>query len=279
MALPDGSESRTPDGGAGPEEGAPLLVDRRGPVLRLTLNRPHRLNAVALPVYRALIEALADAERDGVTRAVLITGAGRAFSVGADLKAHGTGEPTAQERVRYVRGGQQANRAIQRSPLPVIAAVNGHAVGAGLELALSADLLVVASEAKLRFPEAALGTFVGGGVTYSLPRRVGMARARELLLLARFFTPDEALEAGLVNRVVPATEVLPAAHAWAAELASRAPRSVALLKDLLGRAFHEDPDRLLRREEQALLQCMGTADWHEGIRAFHEKREPRFTGA
>lgn len=269
------SPAPSPPGG---EAGPPVLEERRGSCLILTLNRPARLNAVALPLYEALADAVAAAEEDGDVRAVVVTGAGRGFSVGADLQAYAEAAPSADDRRRYVAAGQRANRALQRTPLPVVAAVNGHAIGAGLELALSADLVVVSSDAKLRFPEAALGTFVGGGVTWTLPRRVGLARARELLLLGRFFTPDEALRMGLANEVVPPEVVLPRALELAGELAARAPRSVRLLKDLLRLSFHAGPDRLLEVERDALLECMDTGDWREGIRAFQEGREPRFTG-
>jgi enoyl-CoA hydratase len=255
-----------------------LLRERRGPVVLLTLNRPERMNAVTEGMYDALSDAVAEAEEDGGVRALVLTGAGRAFSVGADLKAHGETDPTPEERRRYVRAGQRANRTLQRSGLPVVAAVNGHAVGAGLELALSADLILLAREARLRFPEATLGTFVGGGVSYTLPRRVGMARARELLLLARFFTPGEAVAMGMANQVLPAHHVLDRAMELARELATAAPLSIRLLKGLLDQGFQGEPDPLLEAEEEALLRCMGTEDWAEGIRAYHEKREPRFTG-
>jgi enoyl-CoA hydratase len=265
-----------------PAEGCdlePVLAERRdGGILVLTLNRPDRLNAVSREMYAGLARELAVAEEGGSIRAILLTGAGRGFSVGADLKAHDGAEPSLEERRAYVRQGQETNRALQRSGLPVVASVNGHAVGAGLELALSADLLVVAREARLRLPETALGTFIGGGVSYTLPQRVGMARARELLLLGRFFSPDEALEMGLANEVLPAAEVRERGLALARELATRAPRSIRLLKGVLRNALHLSPDELLRREEEALLACMGTEDWREGIRAYHEKREPRFTG-
>ena len=233
---------------------------------------------MTMPLYRQLVAALQEGEDDGEIRTVVLTGAGRAFSVGADLKAHGEAEVGPAQRKAYVEAGQEANRALQRCPLPVVAAVNGHAVGAGLELALSADFLVVAEEARLRFPEAALGTFVGGGVSWTLPRRVGLARARELLLLAHFFTPAEAREMGLATRVLPSSQVLNAALELAGTLAARAPRSLALLKELLRDGVHAHPDTLMDREAHALLECMGTRDWAEGVQAFAEKREPHFTG-
>lgn len=257
-----------------------LLVqhDASARVLTLTLNRPERLNAVSIEMYEALATALRAAHREDAVRAVVITGRGRAFCVGADLKAHAGAEPTRAERRAYIRTAQRANRAAQRCSKPVIAAVNGHAVGAGMELALSCDLIVVADSAKLRFPELALGTFVGGGVTYTLPRRVGMARASELLLLADFFTPRDAERMGLVNRVVSAAEVLETARQLAGRIAARAPVSVRHAKELLHASQRLGRSAALRREERALLACMGTEDWREGIRAFHDRREPDYHG-
>lgn len=258
----------------------PVLVSRErdGHILVLTLNRPERLNAVSLPLYEALSAALKEADRDETVRAVVVTGHGRGFCVGADLKSHAGDEPTREDRRRYARAAQRANRAVQRCGRPVIAAVNGHAIGAGMELALSCDLIVVAEEAKLRFPELALGTFVGGGVTYTLPRRVGIARANELLMLADFFTPRDAERIGLVNRVVTAAAVLETALDMAARVAAHAPIPVRHAKALIATASRKRRNEALRREENALLACMDTADWKEGLAAFHERREPVYHG-
>jgi len=254
----------------------PVEVGTTGPVRTLTLNRPERLNAVTLPLYETLVAELEQAERDPDVRAVVLTGQGRAFCVGADLKAHGEGLPSLKQRRVYVEAGQRANQAIQRASVPVVAAVNGHAIGAGLELALSCDLIVAAQSAKLRLPEVSLGTFVGGGVTYTLPSRVGMTRARELILLGRFFLGSAAAEWGLVNRSVPTEEVLVLATEWARELAGKAPRSLRHAKRLLARAQEAASDQFLAEEAEALIDCMESQDWSEGVAAFAEGREPVF---
>lgn len=259
-------------------EGPPLIQERRGPVLWLTLNRPHRLNAVSLELYQHLSRAMAELEKDDEVRVVALTGSGRAFSVGADLKSHGEAEPGPEERRRYVTAGQEANRRVQTAPVPVVAAVNGHAVGAGLELALSADLVVVAQRAKLRFPEVGLGTSVGGGVTYTLPERVGAARARELLLLGRFFSGKEAEDMGMALAAVDTHEVVSHAEAVAQELAAKAPISLRWVRHLLRGASFGNREEALAAEAEALLDCMSTTDWKEGIRAFHEGRTPHFLG-
>lgn len=266
----------TPGAEGAPE--APVLSRRDGPILVLTLNRPQRLNAVSLPMYETLLRELRAAAEDREVRCVVLTGAGRAFCVGADLKAHGEGPPSGEERRRYVRTAQRVNRRIQLGPVPVVAAVNGHAIGGGLEMALSADFMIVADEAKLRFPEISLGTFVGGGTVYTLAERVGVLRARELVYLGDFFLGREAAEMGVAYRSVPTERVMDEAMALAGRLAEKAPLSLAYAKRLLGPAGTMSRREALAREARALEEIFGTKDWAEGVRAFHEKRPPRFTG-
>ncbi len=255
-----------------------LLEERRGSILQLTLNRPDRLNAVTEDMYAALVRALDAVGGDQAIRAVVIGGAGRAFCVGADLKGHAEGRRSEADLRRYVDLGQQAAKAILACRCPVIAAVNGHAIGAGLELALCCDLSVVASPAKLRFPEFGLGTFVGGGVTWTLARRVTTTKAHELLLLGRFFSGDEAVAMGLCNEAVAADQVPARAMALAEEIASKAPLSVSHGKRLLREAHGSTLDAALAAEADALLACMQTRDWQEGIDAFAGRRIPEFRG-
>lgn len=255
-----------------------LLVDFSPPLAKLTLNRPHRLNAVSRGMYGDLDGAFDRIAEDRGVRAVVLTGAGRAFCVGADLKSHGEGEMDDEQRRAYAALGQRVCQRIQECTRPVVAAVNGHAIGAGLEMALACDLLVIAEEAKLRFPEIGLGTFVGGGVTVTLVQRVGMTRAKELVLCGRFFRGAEAHAWGLCNEVTPAAEVLERAGSLAVELAHKAPVSMGLAKELLHGAWNADMATALAREADALVSCMRTKDWKEGIDAFEQKREPRFTG-
>jgi enoyl-CoA hydratase/carnithine racemase len=261
-----------------PEEGDPVLARRDGPLLVLTLNRPDRLNAVSLPLYQDLGRRLEKAALDPEVRCAVLTGAGRAFCVGADLKAHGGGPPTGEDRRQYVKAAQAANRRIQLGSLPVVAAVNGHAIGAGLELALSADFMIVAEEAKLRFPEVSLGTFIGGGVAYTLAERVGVLKARELVYFGDFFSGRDAADMGIANRAVPTREVLGVALEWGHRLALQAPRSLAAAKRLIGPAGTVSRRKALAWEADALMEIFGTRDWAEGVAAFHEKRKPHFTG-
>ncbi|MEE9577587.1 MAG: enoyl-CoA hydratase/isomerase family protein [Gemmatimonadota bacterium] len=260
------------------QEQSPLIYEKKSRAAILRLNRPERLNAVSLPLYQAMETALTDLRDDQSIRVAILTGTGRAFCAGADVKAHAGGQLPAKDRRSYVEAAQRVNRLLQTVPKPVVAAVNGHAIGAGLELALSCDFVVVASEAKLRLPEVSLGTFVGGGLLYTLPQRIGLAKAKEMILLGDFLTGAQAAEIGLANRVVAADEVFEEATALAQELASKAPIPMALAKELFYKARYLPADDLLELEAQALLRCMESSDWREGLKAFKEKREPRYTG-
>jgi enoyl-CoA hydratase len=253
-----------------------LLKNREAGVLRLTLNRPDRLNAVSEAMYAGLLDALAEADADAEVRCVVLSGAGRAFCVGADLKEHGAGRRDESARERYVQLGQDVCARIQTIGKPVIAAVHGYAVGAGAEIAVSADFLLIAADARLRFPEISIGTFIGGGVSDRLPRIVGLRRATALLMSGDWFTGAEAEAWGLANRAPAADELPDAADSLAATLTGKAPLSVRALKRRL-----TDPQLLqdaLDAEANELLGVMRSRDWAEGVAAFAEKREPNFTG-
>ncbi len=255
-----------------------VIASRDGQLLTLTFNRPHRLNAVSMPLYEQLIADLEAAAADPDLRCVVLTGNGRAFSAGADLKEHRDTPPSTEARLRYIRAGQRANHLIQTMATPVVAAVNGHAIGAGLEIALSADLAVVADDAKLRLPEVALGTFVGGGAVYTLAQRVGVLKARELIYMGDFFSGADAAAMGVVNRAVPAVDVLPVATRWAKRLARRAPIPLAAAKRLMGAVPEISREEALRREREVLEAVFDTEDWAEGLAAFHAGRRPDFKG-
>ncbi len=258
--------------------GNEVVASRDGAILVLTLNRPHRLNAVNKPLYDGLVQALEGARTDGDVRCVVLTGAGRAFSAGADLKEHRDQDPTPQQRRAYAAIAQRANHLVQTIGAPVVAAVNGHAIGAGLELALSADLAIVATDAKLRLPEVALGTFVGGGAVYTLSDRVGVAKAREIIYLGDFFSGADAAAWGVLNRAAPAADVLPEAMRLARRLARRAPIPLAAVKRLSAPMATMTREEALEREQRVLEEIFATDDWREGLAAFHEKRRPEYKG-
>ncbi|MDQ2050871.1 enoyl-CoA hydratase/isomerase family protein [Natronolimnohabitans sp. A-GB9] len=247
-----------------------------GDVATVTLTRPDRLNAVTKELYAGLLGALEQASADEA-RVIVLQGAGRAFCVGADLKNHDERDRTAAEKREYAWAAQHACRAIQTHERPVIAKVQGYAIGAGAEMALSADLIVMADDAEMRFPEAGIGTYVGGGVTYRLPERVGTATAKRLLLTAASVGGEEAAEIGLVDETVPAADLDAAVDDLAGEIAGNAPIPVAFAKEQLNRR-PDDPEHALTAEVDALLTCMETDDWQEGVDAFAEDREPIFEG-
>lgn len=260
------------------EPDTPILYSKTDTVAWIRFNRPHRLNAVSQPMYEALKARLVEAENDAEVRAVVFSGEGRAFCVGADLKAHDEREWTAAERRAYVWAAQRTCAVIQDFPKPVIAAVNGYALGSGAEMALSCDFVIMAEEAEMGFPEVGLGTFVGGGVTYLLPRLVGLAKARELMLLGERFTGRQAAAMGLIVKAVPREHLQEEAQAFAAQLAGKAPLSLRFAKAQLIHNFLLDSKAAMTCEAEALLACMASKDWKEGLAAFREKRDPRFEG-
>ncbi|HWN33716.1 MAG TPA: enoyl-CoA hydratase/isomerase family protein [Pseudonocardia sp.] len=257
-----------------------VLVDRGGAVCRLTLNRPDRLNAVNEDLYRELLTALRAADGDPEVRAVLLAGAGRAFCVGADLKAHGAalggGGRDRDQLAEYVELAWRVCAQIQIMGTPVVAAVQGYALGAGAEIATSADFLVMADDAQIGFPEVSIGTYVGGGVTRRLPRLVGLRRATDLLILGERCTGSRAAEWGLAHSAVPSADLAEAAGALADTLAGKAPISLARMKAAL--RSEEPLSAVLRSEATDLLAVMGTQDWAEGVAAFAQRRDPVFQG-
>jgi len=253
-----------------------VLAARHGRTLTLTLNRPDRLNAVSEELYTQLAARLREGADDPEVRVVVLRGAGRAFCAGADLKAHAATERTPRQREAYARLAADVIRTIAAIGTPVVAAVHGYAIGAGAELAVAADFLVAAEDAVFSFPELHLGTYVGGGVTVRLPQLVGLARARELLFTGRRFTGAEAAAWGLAHRAVPAGELAAATVELTERLAAAAPVPTALMKAHLN---HDAAlAAALEAEVEALVRCMGTADWAEGVAAFAQRRPPAFGG-
>lgn len=255
-----------------------LIYDKKQNYAEIRFNRPHRLNAVIELFYHELLQALAQAEADQEVRAVLLTGEGRAFCVGADMKEHGTGERTPYQRRQYLQLGNDVCEAIFRLQKPVVAAINGYALGAGAEMACSCDFVLMADSARIGFPEVSIGTCVGGGVTQFLPRLVGLAKARELIFLGDKIDGKEAASLGLVTRSVADDQLQAEADAFIARLASKAPISMQLVKKLLNQASYSDLDAQLQCELDGVFMCTTTQDWQEGVNAFAEKRSPEFKG-
>jgi len=254
-----------------------ILYSVRGGIAEIRFNRPHRLNAVVQQLYDELNEALSLAEADRSARVVLLTGEGRAFCVGADLKEHKAGR-TAFDRRQYLRGEQVVCKRLMLLSKPVVAAVNGFALGAGAEMAIASDFIVMAESAKIGLPEISIGTFLGGGITYLLPRLVGLAKAREMVFLGERLGGEEAVRIGLASRVFPDEGFLGHARDFALKITGNAPFSMQLAKEQLNLAAERTFDAALTAELEGMMFCSTTKDWQEGIDAFAEKRVPVFKG-
>ena len=255
-----------------------IIYRKENGIAEIRLNRPHRLNAVIEQLYAEVLEALDDAEADAAIRVVILTGEGRAFCVGADLKEHKKGRRSDAQRRSYLKLGNDTCKRMRELGKPVIAAVNGYAIGGGLELALSADFILIEESAEIGLPEVGLGTYVGGGVTYLLPRLVGLAKARELICLGRRIDGREALAIGLATRAFAAGEFAAGVLDFAETLKRQAPLSMALAKGHLNDEGAGSYNTRLDSELEGILACMATRDWREGVAAFAEKRAPVFEG-
>jgi len=248
-----------------------------GPVAEVTFNRPHRLNAVVTELYVDLLDALDCALTDDDIHVVVLTGEGRAFCVGADLKEHAGGNRTADKQQEYINLGFKVCERIYTHPKIVVAAVNGYALGAGAEMACASDFILMKQGAEIGFPEVSIGTYIGGGVTETLPRLVGLARARELIFTGRRIDDAEAKAIGLAVATFSDAAFADGVAAFAGRIAAGAPVSMRFAKRHLNDAHQGHADRLVT-EADALRVCMATEDWKEGVASFAERRPPVFIG-
>jgi enoyl-CoA hydratase/carnithine racemase len=261
-----------------------ILYDQADGVATITLNRPERLNAVNTTVIRELVEAFDQADGDDGVRVVIVTGAGRAFCAGADLGGGGAtfaGGPGRSERPEDHRdGGGLVTLRIFEMTKPVIGAINGPAVGFGATMTLAMDLRIASSAAKIGFVFARRGVVPEACSTWFLPRLVGIAQAAEWAYTGRVFSAEEAHAGGLVSRVVAPDALLPAARELAREIADNTSAvSVALIRQMLWRMLGAEHPREAHRLDSLGMWYTGrSADAHEGVTSFLQKRPPRFTG-
>ena len=255
-----------------------LTVEIRDRIARVTVNRPKVLNALNERTVREIHAAFASLKHDPSVGAAILTGAGeKAFVAGADINELAVMSPLQGEASS--RLGQAAFAEIESLGKPVIAAVNGFALGGGCELALACHMRFAAEGAKMGLPEVGLGIMPGYGGTQRLPRLVGLGRALELIATARLIDAQEAYRIGLVNGVLPAADLLPHCEKVAGEILSRGPLAVRCAMDAAIRGTETDLTHGLEMESTYFGLLASTADMREGLRAFLEKRKPTFTGA
>jgi enoyl-CoA hydratase/carnithine racemase len=255
-----------------------LIYEKSDAIATITLNRPERLNAISLPMLSGLSAALRDADADPSIRAILLTGAGRGFCAGLDLRDFfGGAEGEAPLGVRFDLANSPP-MVLHTTDKPVICALNGAAVGYGFDLALGCDIRIASDGARLGAIFARRGIIPESGGTWLLPRLLGWAKAAELVFRGRILDAQEALDLGLVNAVVPQERLAAEARAWAAEIAANAPLAVQAAKRLMRLALDDSFEGNVHHAYMQLLQLFRSEDFREGARAFLEKREPLFNG-
>jgi enoyl-CoA hydratase/carnithine racemase len=252
-----------------------LLIEHSSSgIVVFRLNRPHVRNALNLAIRIQLAEAITRFAADPAIRCLVVTGSDKAFASGADLSEMAEATP---EEVKE-RNVQQYWRAISDCPKPLIAAIEGYALGGGLELALCADIIVAGEDARLGLPEVKVGILPGCGGTQRLARLVGLKRAMLLLMTGRMFGAADALAMGVVSEIAPVGQALSRALEIAAEIAAMPPIAVAQIKRVVNEGVNRPLDAALLMEQRAYEALYATADQKEGMRAFLEKRKPKFVG-
>jgi enoyl-CoA hydratase/carnithine racemase len=259
---------------------SPVLRSSQGTVAVLRLNRPDARNAVDDAMREAFIDALAEVVADRAIRAVVLTGSGSAFCAGGDLASmhERLSAPIGQVAETGWRRQRQTHRMVvdlHKLEKVTVAAVNGPAIGVGMDLALACDLVVASDAARFAMSHIVRGLVPDGGGMYFLPRRVGLARAKELILTGRRLKPDEALALGAVDRVVAADELETAAVEWAAELSKHSPIATALTKSILDRTFQLEIEGVLALGSEAQALCYTTEEHRASVEAFLAKSESR----
>ena len=258
-----------------------ILYEKQEGVAVATFNRPESLNAFRQSTFQDFLAILEDVRSDDAVRVLVMTGKGRAFSAGIDLKeaAHAFSDPVPVKEAReHLHMLQDITRRMVNLPKTIIAAVNGIAVGVGAELSIASDIRIAAETAAFSFAEVKRGLFETNGVMYFLPRLVGLGRAMGMLLTGDRISARDALDAGLVTHVVPQNELLDFAVNLARTIASNAPISVRLVKQVMRRAYDLDLEAVMQLEVDGMLECFGSEDMREGTLAFIEKRRPVYTG-
>lgn len=256
-----------------------LLVERAGNICTITLNRPERLNAITGPMLSGLSHALVEADHDPDVRVIVLTGAGRGFCAGLDLKnvAAGTGIGTGSGATRF-NLQDSPPVVLHRTDKPVICALNGAAAGYGMDLALGCDIRIASDQGKLAAVAVRRNVLPESGGTWLLPRLVGWGRAAEVAFRGRVLDAEECLRLGLVNAVVGAERLTEETRAWAEEIASCAPAAIQATKRMMRLGLEESFEASVHHVYLQLLPLFRSEDFREDVAAFTERREPAFTG-
>jgi enoyl-CoA hydratase len=253
-----------------------IILEKKGGIGYLTLNRPEVFNAISQELIDEMRDALARVDADEEIRVLIITGAGKGFQAGADIRELSVMRP--MDILRWNEGIVRNNAAVEDLRQPVIAAINGVAMGGGLELAISCQFRIVEEGVKLGLPEVKLGIIPGTGGTQRLPRLIGKTKAYELLLLGEPIDAQEAYRIGLVNRVVPKGQAVAAAEELAGRIMANAPIAVELCKDAVEIGMDLPLEQAVQYSQKNCITCFSTEDMKEGTTAFLEKRKANFKG-
>lgn len=253
-----------------------IIIKKKEHIGIITINRPKALNALNQQTIKELTHALGELEEDKTIRAAIITGEGKAFIAGADIKQ--MKDMTPLEAKEFSETGHRLLQNIEESKIPFIAAVNGFALGGGCEVMMACDICIVAKSAKIGQPEINLGICPGFGGTQRLPRIVGLMKAKELLLTGGTISADEAKAIGLVNMVIDDEKLMDEAEKLAGQIASKSPVQISFIKALVNKGINIDLNNACALETSFFSTSFSSYDQKEGMNAFLEKRKPSFKG-
>ena len=258
-----------------------VLLTQVGSIATLTMNRPEKLNALDEELRAGLVEKFDRVARDPSVRVVVLTGAGRGFSTGGDIRKMSELKKNHQSVAfrAFLEGGHELVRDIRSRPKPVVASVNGPAAGAGMNLALACDLRIASDQATFAEAFVRVGLHPDWGGTFFLPRMVGTGRAIEMFFLGEPVCAEEAKQLGLVNFVTPHESLAEETRKLAERLSEAPALPMALLKQALYERLETQLDSMMEHEVEAQMKCFESEDFEEGLRAFLEKRKPKFNGA
>ena len=253
-----------------------VRIERKGAVAIIAISRPDKRNALDRATHAELLRALATAEKDADVRVVVLTGNGKAFVSGWDVSEFAGKTPV--DMVRLLFNEPSVIDAADRFPKPLIAMINGYCLGSGNELAMACDIRIASEDAKFGQPEVNLGMVPGGGATQRLPRLTGLGRALVMMYTGQILDSQEALRVGLVDAVVPASQLRARTMTLAEVIAQKSPVALAMIKEAARASVRSPLDDGIRHEQSLASVVFASRDMQEGLRAFLEKRQPKFTG-